>query len=248
MERKPQRGGPSPDRDGVRVVYRERAGLRGGVLLVAITLLVVLAGFLFLRRAHSASPTAVPEPRERIAVVPESARVPARAGEPDGVTGQTSMRTRKNPMLARHAIPGRGPRADVARVLPDLESAGGGSGKKTQPVMDAGEFIAALRESGETAGLAAFSPPGTRPPRSGVIVPADYQLPEGFARHYQTTDDGRQLAPVLVVAPGYEILDDAGDPVALMDDRIVPPEYAPPDLPVQMLEVPSEHDPGREAP
>jgi hypothetical protein len=104
------------------------------------------------------------------------------------------------------------------------------------------EYIAALRDSGETGGLAAFPPPGTRPPRPGVIVPDDYELPEGFARHYQTTDDGRRLAPILAVAPGYELLDAAGEPVPLIDDRIVPPEFAPPDLPVQLLEIPSEQD------
>ncbi len=105
--------------------------------------------------------------------------------------------------------------------------------------LHAGEYIEALRDEGETAGLAAFPPPGTRPPRSGIIVPADYVLPEGFARHYQSTDDGQRLEPILALAPGYELLDDAGDPVPLIDKRIVPPEFAPPDLPVRVLEIPS---------
>jgi hypothetical protein len=112
--------------------------------------------------------------------------------------------------------------------------------------LDAGDYIQALRKSGETAGVAAFPPPGSRPPRSGVIVPPDYELPEGFARHYQTTDDGRRLDPVLIVAPGYEIFDDEGEPVDLMDDRIVPPEYAPLDLPLQLLEVSDERAAGED--
>jgi hypothetical protein len=109
-------------------------------------------------------------------------------------------------------------------------------------VIDAGEYIDELRKRGETGGMAAFPVPGTNPPRPGVVVPPDYELPEGFARHYQTTDDGRQLEPILVVAPEYEIVDDEGEPVSLADGRIVPPELAPPDLPIRMLEVP---EPGR---
>lgn len=119
-------------------------------------------------------------------------------------------------------------------------------GKENEPDVAAGDYIAALRESGETAGFAAFPPPGSRPPRAGVVVPPEYDLPEGFARHYQTTDDGRRLDPILVVAPGYEIVDDAGEPVDLTDDRVVPPEYAPSDLPVRMLEVPFEPGSGEE--
>lgn len=73
-----------------------------------------------------------------------------------------------------------------------------------------------------------------------MIVPDDYKLPEGFARHYQTTDDGRRLDPILVLAPDYEILDAAGNPVPLTNDRIVPPDLAPLDLALRLLEIPSE--------
>jgi hypothetical protein len=107
-----------------------------------------------------------------------------------------------------------------------------------QPEISAGEYIAALRAAGETQGLAAFPPPGTRPPEPGIIVPDDYELPEGYMRHYQNTDDGRQLEPVLTLAPGYELVDENGNALALGRDRIVPPELAPPDLPVRVLEVP----------
>ena len=110
---------------------------------------------------------------------------------------------------------------------------------EARPEIDARDYIAALKESGETGGIAAFPPPGTRPPRAGVIVPDDYKLPEGFMRHYQSTDDGGQLAPILTLAPGYELVDQSGKPIPLAKDRIVPPELAPPDLPVRMLEVPS---------
>jgi hypothetical protein len=243
MKGKPQRGGPWRDRDVVRVVYDERRGLRGGVLLIA--LLVVssaLAAFLLFRRADPAAPTAASQPRQRIAVVRQPARVPVRPRGPDGVAGEVAVRTEEN----QHDTVDRRPKAHVAPTSPERERAGD-INQERRFSLSAREHIASLRESGETAGLAAFPLPGTRPARPGVIVPPDYQLPEGFARHYQTTDDGRQLDPVLIVAPGYEIVDDAGEPVALTDNRIVPPEYAPPDLPVQMLDVPSEHDPGEDA-
>jgi hypothetical protein len=156
-----------------------------------------------------------------------------------------AVRSRKGSGSVR-VTASRRPQANVAGAAPEPAQAEDTDQTERREI-DARDYIAALRESGETAGLAAFSPPGTRPPRSGVIVPADYELPEGFARHYQSTDDGQQLAAVLVVAPGYEILDDAGDPVALTDGYIVPPEYAPSDLPLQILDVPSDHDPGEDA-
>lgn len=107
-------------------------------------------------------------------------------------------------------------------------------------------LIETLRAGGEHGGVAAFPLPGHRPPRSGVIVPEDYVLPEGYARHYQTTDDGQRLEAILVVAPGYELVDPAGELVDLMDGYIVPADLAPPDLPVEMLEVPDRQPPPTE--
>jgi hypothetical protein len=247
VKRKPERGDHSADSDGVRVVYDERRRLRGRVPLVAIIVTCALAVFVLRQREASLLPARAPAARERVAVNADSARIPARADDSRGGAGEAAVRNEENGIRANQGTTAGGrPRSVVARSSAELERAGV-IHEKRPPVIDAREYIAALREGGETAGLAAFPLPGTRPPRSGVIVPADYELPEGFARHYQTTDDGRQLDPVLVVAPEYEIVDDAGNPVALIDDRIVPPEYVPPDLPVQMLDVPSEPDPGEEA-
>lgn len=237
MERQPQRGSPSVDRDGIRVVSDERTGLRGTVLLVAIIVPALLAGFLLLRRADSFAPPGAPGANEPGTV----ANAPRRGVRPDGFSAVPSER---KVTVRRAKIEGL-PKAGGTDTSSELEPP---ADIKDGPNMDAGDFIAALRESGETAGLAAFSLPGKRPPVSGVIVPADYELPEGFARHYQSTDDGGQLEPILVVAPGYEILDDAGDPVALMEGRVVPPEYVPSDLPVQMLYVPSGDEPGEDTP
>lgn len=63
-------------------------------------------------------------------------------------------------------------------------------GKDFGPGIDARDYIEALREMGETEGIAAFPPPGTDPPKTGVIVPDDYELPVGYERYYQYSDDG----------------------------------------------------------
>jgi hypothetical protein len=40
------------------------------------------------------------------------------------------------------------------------------------------------------SGIALFPPPGTKPIKQGVLVPEDFELPPGYVRHYQATDDG----------------------------------------------------------
>jgi hypothetical protein len=110
--------------------------------------------------------------------------------------------------------------------------------REEQPELLARDVIPALVAAGETEGIAAFPPPGTDPLKTGIVVPDDFELPAGYARHYQTTDDGRQLAAILTFAPNYEFVDENGAPVALPEDGIVPPELAPPGLPIRMLKVP----------
>jgi len=43
--------------------------------------------------------------------------------------------------------------------------------------------------------------------------------------------------------PDYEFVDDRGVPVAIPADHVVPPEMAPPGLPIEMLEVPETNVP-----
>jgi hypothetical protein len=52
----------------------------------------------------------------------------------------------------------------------------------TPPELDARDVIEYLRSRGERTGIAAFEPPGTDPPKSGIIVPDDFPLPEGYVR------------------------------------------------------------------
>jgi len=88
------------------------------------------------------------------------------------------------------------------------------------------------------SGIGLFPPRGTDPVKVGIVVPEDFELPEGYLRHYQSTDDGQELEPILLFHPDYELLDDAGNPVPLPPDRVVPPELAPPGMPIRMVEVP----------
>ena len=93
---------------------------------------------------------------------------------------------------------------------------------------------------GESTGIGVFPPPGTKPLKRGLVVPDDFELPPGYVRHYQTTDDGRQLPAILMFHPDYQPVDAEGHPIPVPPDRIVPPELAPPGLPHQMLDVPKQ--------
>jgi hypothetical protein len=102
--------------------------------------------------------------------------------------------------------------------------------------IDAAPVIRALNERGIQDGIAAFPPPGTDPPKSGVIVPETWVLPEGYVRHHQTSDDGKPLPPILMFHPDYEFTDEQGNPIVVPEDRVVPPELVPPGFPVELLD------------
>lgn len=99
------------------------------------------------------------------------------------------------------------------------------------------ELIEALNEAGIHTGIGAFTPPGTSPPVSGLVVPDDFELPEGFVRHHQVTDDGEPLEPILMFSPDIDNYEAAGN-VPIPEDRIVTPELAPPGMPIRELVIP----------
>jgi hypothetical protein len=96
----------------------------------------------------------------------------------------------------------------------------------------------------EKTGLALFVP-GTKPLKRGIVVPEGFELPPGYVRHYQTTDSGQMLEPILTFHPDYTPLDEHGQPVEVPESRVVPPELAPPGMPIVMLEVPEGPESGR---
>lgn len=133
----------------------------------------------------------------------------------------------------------RAPEGD-ADPTPDLRSY---VARGEKPSM--AEVINRLHERGIHTGLGAFNPPGTSPPLVGLAVPEDFELPKGYVRHHQATDDGQRIEAILMFAPGYQPLDAAGRPVEVPKDRVVPPELAPPGLPVRRITIPPPIEPGR---
>jgi hypothetical protein len=127
------------------------------------------------------------------------------------------------------------PAPEAAKVIPrrkpDREAAA-----KPPPDEDP-EAPFTVLEPGERRGMAVFPPPGTKPIKRGIVVPDDFELPPGYVRHHQTTDDGEQLPAILMFHPDFEYVDAHGAVVPVPESRIVPPEMAPPGLPIQMLEV-----------
>lgn len=85
-------------------------------------------------------------------------------------------------------------------------------------------------------GMMLFPAHGSDPIKKGIIVPEDFELPPGYVRHYQATDDGEQLPAILMFSPDKPPLDANGQPMTVTENGIVPPELAPPGLPVRMLD------------
>ena len=208
--------------DGVRVVNDDRSGRILRVLLVASAAVAVVTAVIIVvvRRTPSGVPSAEntrPETPTPLAPAPTGpeARAP-RAIDP-------------------HAEP-------VVRAVDRLRArrrAAAAAPEGARPELDARDVIPYLRSRGATTGIAAFEPPGTDPPKAGIVVPDDFPLPEGYVRHYQSDDDGNQLPPILMFHPDYEFVDESGVPVALPESRVVPPELAPSGLPIRMLDVPA---------
>jgi hypothetical protein len=206
------------DADGVKVV--EVAGVRRSAWLIALALLFVVAASVLAWRIGLRADAPGVEAEPEVAV--ETARAPAEAGSAPAAPGalvepraHTVQRkpapTAPPPPASNEAPPAEPP------PLPELPDG---------PV-------------GGPSGIAVFPPPGTDPPKVGILVPDDFELPEGYVRHYQATDDGELLPPILMFHPDYEFLDPNGQPIELPEDLIVPPELAPPGLEPNLLELPA---------
>lgn len=214
------------DGDGVRITegsqLRRIAWLAG--LAVGIPILATLVAVVIIRQAPAArSDEPVRPPARDVAVIPADdtprvRRPPEEPSEPRPPVRQVKPRRVASP-----------------KPLPTSTPDG-------KPELTAKDVIPALIEAGERGGIAVFPLPGTKPIKRGIVVPEGFELPEGFVRHYQTTDGGQRLSAVLMFHPDYEFVDERGELVAVPEDRIVPPEMAPPGLPVQILEVPGEKD------
>jgi len=119
-------------------------------------------------------------------------------------------------------------------------------GQQEQQVDPAGIVAGSDSETSreeDLTGIHVFPPLGTAPLLTGIIVPDDFELPSGYVRHYQMTDDGRQLEPILMYHPDHPPLDWRGEPVSVPPDRVVTPDAVPKGLPINILEVPEPMEP-----
>jgi hypothetical protein len=201
------------DRDGVRTSKQPASGGLVGKIIAAMAFVALVVLAWMARQADA--------PSKGVAVTDEK-RAPAVAPTTEQSAEWASV---------KKMTPRRAPERVKAEPAADAPL----------PEIDARDVIPALIAAGEKGGIAAFPPPGTDPPKRGIVVPDDYELPEGYVRHYQSTDDGKPLEPILMFSPDYEFLDQSGKRIALPDDLVVPPELAPPGLPIRTLDVPDPH-------
>lgn len=202
-----RRNEPHVDPDGVRITGS--TGLGGMGWRVLLVLGIVGACGVVVRFLLERG-DGVERPAERVAVRAPEERRPAPPPVAVAAPAPVASPVAEHPAPRRHEAAGK----------PDPDP----------------EPTFTLNAPGEHAGIAAFPPPGTKPVKRGIIVPDGFELPEGYVRHYQTTDDGRQLPPILMFHPDYAPVDAAGNPIALPEDRVVPPDMAPAGMPVQAMD------------
>jgi hypothetical protein len=210
--------------DEIRVVHDSGAGQVVRILLVAAAVIALVTALLIvlIRRA----PARAPMPAGDDAVVTTAPVAPVPSAPSAGAERPASAGAQGEPVV-------RAVDRLRARRRAAAEAKAG-----ERPELGAREVIEYLRSRGERTGIAAFEPPGTDPPKSGIIVPDDFPLPEGYVRHYQYDDDGNPLPPILMFHPDYEFVDENGTRVALPQNRVVPAELAPSGLPIRMLDLP----------
>ncbi len=227
----PSRPDVHVDADGVRTV-RARAPRRLRVIAgiaIGLPVLVALIAIVALRaapigtaavapppaRVAADDPAAAPPDEEVAAPLAASAApVPAVAPVLNGVAAAPRQAVAHEDVVPR--------RSTAARAAPSPNPE-----DDERPNIDARDAIPALIAEGEQGGITVFPLPGTKPIKEGLIVPDGVQLPEGYVRHYQATDDGQMLPPILMFHPDYEFTNDRGERIAVPENHVVPPELAP---------------------
>lgn len=210
----------------------DRWGPSTGYLVIALGLLAgVVAAWWPATDAPpptgAAAPASSTAASARVAFTPPAtsapASAPARATPARDAPSPASVPAR----IPRVRPPGTDQTPDITDYINDGE----------KPTMK--DVIARLNAAGVHTGLGAFNPPGTKPPRVGLAVPEGFALPPGYVRHYQATDDGQRIEPILMFAPDFQPTGADGRPVPVPPDRVVPPELAPPGLPIRRIVVPA---------
>lgn len=202
-----------PDGDGVRVIAKARAAGRSA-LPAMLAILLVLGAMVAWRLLAPGAPAK-----------PASDTPIATPAAPDARPAMRRLPPAGNTQAA-DALPNGDPN-DLANYF-----------RPGDPEPTGAELIGALNDVGIRTGIGAFNPPGTSPPLEGLAVPEDFELPEGYVRHYQSTDEGVAIEPILMFAPDFTLYDANGRPIAMPGNRVVPPGLAPPGLPIRRVRIP----------
>lgn len=222
-----KQGTPPSDRDcGVRITEHAARGSRAGMAYKLLALILVAGGLGYVLTMGKTPPPETPNAEANVPVA-------------DG-TGMAAQ------------LPAALPTTAVARpeALPPPVGADGLAGRDLSEFIPAGEappmaeVIDQLHKAGIHTGIGAFPPPGTSPPLVGLAVPDDYVLPEGYVRHYQATDDGQRIEPILMYSPDFDFFDASGKPIPIPADRVVPADRAPPGMTVRRNRIPPPLQPG----
>lgn len=187
-------------------------------VIAAILLACGVGAFLLAPATPGFEPGAAPAPVQSAASTPTATLAPAAA--------QAAVSAPSVPSVPSAPAP----HPDLGRDLASYVKPG------ETPTMT--EVIERLHKAGIYTGLGAFSPPGTSPPLIGLAVPEDFELPPGYVRHHQATDDGQRIEAILMFAPDRQFYDANGNPIPVPANRVVPPEHAPPGLPLRQIVVP----------
>ena len=112
-----------------------------------------------------------------------------------------------------------------------------GSTEARPTPQEAADMAQDSEPSGPAEGINLYRP-GTKKLKQGIIVPEGFELPPGYLRHYQSTDNGEGVKPILMFHPDYKPVDSKGQAVEIPESRVVPPELAPAGMPIEVLELP----------
>lgn len=236
----PRRSGPARgDPGGDGAAWRPSWGW------LAVALGIVAGALVYAWMRTSPAPAAGDDAAATAAVA-ESSPAPATAWPAPAAPASAAAQRWTTAALAASA-----PEAAPAPRIPRVRDPDGDQTPDISDYINQGEVptmkevIDRLHQAGVHSGLGAFQPPGTRPPLVGLAVPEDFVLPEGYVRHYQATDDGQRIEPILMFSPDHQFLDTAGRPIAIPENRVVPPELAPPGLPIRRIVIPAPTEPGK---
>lgn len=216
--------------DGVRVIEHGTRTSRSSLFykLLAFVLVACFVAYLVKTVMHRTSSEASDTSSDQ-AVSEESESQPSEASE---FASQQAASIRNGQLTARPSTKASRDPNDLANYVAPGQT----------PKME--EVIARLHDAGIHSGLGAFNPPGTSPPMIGLAVPDDYVLPEGYVRHFQATDDGQRIEPILMYSPDFEFFDSNGQPIVIPDNRVVPGNMAPPGLAIRPIKIPEPLEPG----